>query len=177
MLCTKPWVMLMTQRFVCHPQEAGQSLEGRVSAAMHHAGVAITITSVTDFIAFAIGASSSLPILRFFFNSVCLSAMKKHLQQNYFRFRICAKNFSACNPTPASVSHLWFNRPLYWLYIVAGPSACLQGWGSWSSSSYRYSQLYWLGSRCTECGPGTVATMITRQLVRFTVTCNFYKKY
>ena len=173
MLCTKPWVMLMTQRFVCRPQEAGQSLEGRVSGAMHHAGVAITITSVTDFIAFAIGASSSLPILRFFFNSVCLSAMKKHLQQNYFRFRICAKNFSACNPTPASVSHLWFNRPLYWLYIVAGPSACLQGWGSWSSSSYRYSQLYWLGSRCTECGPGTVATMITRQLVRLTVTCNF----
>jgi hypothetical protein len=42
-------------------------LEGRVGSAMHHAGVAITITSVTDFIAFAIGASSSLPILRWFY--------------------------------------------------------------------------------------------------------------
>jgi hypothetical protein len=31
---------------------------------MQQAGVAITITSVTDFIAFAIGGSSSLPILR-----------------------------------------------------------------------------------------------------------------
>ena len=33
---------------------------------MSHAGVAITITSVTNFMAFGIGASSSLPALRSF---------------------------------------------------------------------------------------------------------------
>ena len=110
MLCTKPWVMLMTQRFVCRPQEAGQSLEGRVSAAMHHAGVAITITSVTDFIAFAIGASSSLPILRFFLTlSVCLP-WKSIYNKITFDFGSAQKTFLRAT----------LLQPLYHIYDLTG---------------------------------------------------------
>eukprot|EP00092_Neocalanus_flemingeri_P040503 GFUD01044108.1.p1 GENE.GFUD01044108.1~~GFUD01044108.1.p1 ORF type:complete len:1044 (-),score=198.42 GFUD01044108.1:97-3228(-) len=47
-------------------KEKSKSVEDRIGATMAHAGVAITITSVTNFIAFGIGASSSLPALRSF---------------------------------------------------------------------------------------------------------------
>jgi len=47
-------------------KEKAKSVEDRIGATMAHAGVAITITSVTNFIAFGIGASSSLPALRSF---------------------------------------------------------------------------------------------------------------
>ena len=38
----------------------------RIGCSMAHAGVAITITSITDFIAFGVGATTSLPALRSF---------------------------------------------------------------------------------------------------------------
>ena len=38
----------------------------RLGVTLRHAGVAITITSITNFIAFGIGATSSLPALRSF---------------------------------------------------------------------------------------------------------------
>ena len=41
-------------------------VDERLAATMSHAGIAITITSVTDFIAFGIGASTVLPALRSF---------------------------------------------------------------------------------------------------------------
>ena len=41
-------------------------LEERFGLTMKHAGVAITITSVTDLLAFGVGASSTLPALRSF---------------------------------------------------------------------------------------------------------------
>ena len=44
--------------------EQNLDMEERLSAALSHAGVAITITSVTDFIAFGVGATTSLPALR-----------------------------------------------------------------------------------------------------------------
>lgn len=47
-------------------KEKCKQIEDRIGATMAHAGVAITITSVTNFIAFGIGASSSLPALRSF---------------------------------------------------------------------------------------------------------------
>ena len=47
-------------------QEKSKPLIERMGATMSHAGVAITITSITNFIAFGIGATSSLPALRSF---------------------------------------------------------------------------------------------------------------
>lgn len=43
----------------------------RMARAMKHAGVSITVTSVTDIAAFAIGATTSMPALR----SFCINAM------------------------------------------------------------------------------------------------------
>jgi predicted RND superfamily exporter protein len=49
------------------PAEAREGpVEGRLRAVMQRAGVAITVTSITDFIAFGIGASTELPVLRSF---------------------------------------------------------------------------------------------------------------
>jgi len=47
-------------------KEKSKSVVERLGATMSHAGVAITITSITDFIAFGIGASTVLPALRSF---------------------------------------------------------------------------------------------------------------
>ncbi|XP_069951253.1 patched domain-containing protein 3-like [Cherax quadricarinatus] len=52
------------------PQEMKQELNERVGYALKHAGVSITVTSVTDFAAFAIGSTTMLPALR----SFCLYA-------------------------------------------------------------------------------------------------------
>ncbi|XP_063844985.1 patched domain-containing protein 3-like [Scylla paramamosain] len=49
---------------------AGQDLKVRAGHAMRHAGVAITVTSLTDVTAFAVGATTALPALR----SFCLYA-------------------------------------------------------------------------------------------------------
>ena len=46
--------------------EMAKVLSMRFGIAMKHAGVAITITSVTDLLAFAIGATTILPALKFF---------------------------------------------------------------------------------------------------------------
>ncbi|MPC46486.1 Patched domain-containing protein 3 [Portunus trituberculatus] len=49
---------------------AGKDLKERAGHAMRHAGVAITVTSLTDVTAFAVGATTALPALR----SFCLYA-------------------------------------------------------------------------------------------------------
>ncbi|XP_050730487.1 patched domain-containing protein 3-like [Eriocheir sinensis] len=50
--------------------EGGKDLSRRAGRAMRHAGVAITVTSLTDVTAFAVGATTALPALR----SFCLYA-------------------------------------------------------------------------------------------------------
>jgi hypothetical protein len=52
------------------PDDITLALADRFGLSMKHAGVAITITSVTDLMAFGIGASTVLPALR----SFCLFA-------------------------------------------------------------------------------------------------------
>ncbi|XP_076059078.1 patched domain-containing protein 3-like isoform X2 [Oratosquilla oratoria] len=52
------------------PKEKQQHLAVRIGATLKHAGVSITVTSITDFMAFAIGAGTVLPALR----SFCLYA-------------------------------------------------------------------------------------------------------
>ncbi|XP_037793998.1 NPC intracellular cholesterol transporter 1 homolog 1b-like [Penaeus monodon] len=52
------------------PQEQTKDLHERIGSALRHAGVSITVTSVTDFVAFAIGSTTVLPALR----SFCLYA-------------------------------------------------------------------------------------------------------
>ncbi|RXG52107.1 Patched domain-containing protein 3 [Armadillidium vulgare] len=47
-------------------REREQELCERVGLALKHAGVSITITSLTDFVAFAIGCTTVLPALRYF---------------------------------------------------------------------------------------------------------------
>ncbi|XP_078356273.1 patched-related protein 18-like [Oculina patagonica] len=43
-----------------------QSISERIGLALKHAGCSITITSLTDFLAFLIGSSTILPALRSF---------------------------------------------------------------------------------------------------------------
>ena len=46
--------------------ERSKPVVERVGGVMAHAGVAITITSITNFIAFGIGASTAMPALQSF---------------------------------------------------------------------------------------------------------------
>ncbi|KAK7077773.1 Patched domain-containing protein 3 [Halocaridina rubra] len=48
------------------PDEKDKNLAERIGSTLKHAGVSITVTSVTDFLAFAIGSSTTLPALRSF---------------------------------------------------------------------------------------------------------------
>ncbi|XP_066977842.1 LOW QUALITY PROTEIN: patched domain-containing protein 3-like [Macrobrachium rosenbergii] len=48
------------------PDEKSKSLCERIGMTLRHAGVSITVTSVTDFVAFAIGSTTDLPALRSF---------------------------------------------------------------------------------------------------------------
>jgi len=48
------------------PEERGQDISETISLTMRRAGVAITVTSLTDFMVFAIGSSTVLPALRSF---------------------------------------------------------------------------------------------------------------
>ena len=67
-------VHLRTKRFCSTKQcfnnlseeERARPLPERFGLTMRHAGVAITITSVTDLLAFGVGATSTLPALRSF---------------------------------------------------------------------------------------------------------------
>merc|ERR1719188_436824 len=47
-------------------RHAGLSVEERVGMALQHAGVAITVTSVTNVLAFGVGAATILPGLQMF---------------------------------------------------------------------------------------------------------------
>ena len=60
------------------------SIEERVGLAMKHSGVAITITSVTDLLAFGIGATSILPALGNFCAYAALGIFAVFLQMASF---------------------------------------------------------------------------------------------
>ena len=70
--------------FFIAEHERSKPLVERVGAVMSHAGVAITITSITNFMAFGIGASSSLPALR----SFCMFASIGILTIFFFQVKI-----------------------------------------------------------------------------------------
>ena len=54
-------------KIMSEESEAGErQLEDKIAEVMKHSGVSITITSLTDFIAFAIGGTTSIPALKSF---------------------------------------------------------------------------------------------------------------
>lgn len=90
------------------PQEQTKDLHERIGCALRHAGVSITVTSVTDFVAFAIGSTTVLPALRsfclyaaigiaaiYFFQSTffvaCLSLDQRRLEDSRHGFLWCWK--------------------------------------------------------------------------------------
>ncbi|XP_042871711.1 protein patched homolog 2-like [Penaeus japonicus] len=66
------------------PQERKLNLQTKIGRALRHAGVAITVTSLTDFAAFAIGATTVLPALRSFCLYSALGIVALYLLQATF---------------------------------------------------------------------------------------------
>ncbi|CAL4069038.1 unnamed protein product, partial [Meganyctiphanes norvegica] len=66
------------------PEDADLPLPQRMGSAMRHAGVAITVTSLTDFAAFAIGASTVLPALRSFCIYSAVGILFLYMMQSTF---------------------------------------------------------------------------------------------
>ncbi|KAF6037774.1 PTCHD3 [Bugula neritina] len=64
--------------------EKQKPLPEKVAIAMKHAGVSITVTSVTDFVAFAIGASTALPALKSFCIYAALGILFLFIMQSTF---------------------------------------------------------------------------------------------
>lgn len=60
------------------------SLAMRIGSCMRHAGVSITVTSVTDFMAFAVGATTVLPSLRSFCIYSAIGILATYLFQASF---------------------------------------------------------------------------------------------
>ncbi|XP_013382604.1 protein patched homolog 1 [Lingula anatina] len=67
-----------------HPHEKEKPLPDRVGLMLKHAGVAITVTSITDFVAFAIGATTILPALRSFCIFAALGILGLYIFQATF---------------------------------------------------------------------------------------------
>ncbi|KAL4236282.1 Patched domain-containing protein 3 [Mactra antiquata] len=67
------------------PKERQLSVEERIGLVMKHAGVSITVTSVTDIVAFAIGASTVIPSLSTFCIYASIGVLALYiLQSTYF---------------------------------------------------------------------------------------------
>ncbi|CAG0890355.1 unnamed protein product [Cyprideis torosa] len=94
---------------------SGKSLRTRVGLTMEHAGVAITITSVTDFAAFVIGATTIIPALRSFcvytavgilvlyifqscFFVACFTLDQRRMESGRNGFLFCFKQPDGCGP-------------------------------------------------------------------------------
>ncbi|XP_077981544.1 patched domain-containing protein 3-like [Glandiceps talaboti] len=69
-------------------QKRKYELHERVGEALRHAGVSITVTSITDFVAFGIGATTILPALRSFCVYCAIGI--------FFLFFFCVTFFTAC---------------------------------------------------------------------------------
>ncbi|CAG0891880.1 unnamed protein product [Cyprideis torosa] len=96
------------------PDGLGPSLPVRLGKTMRHAGVAVTITSLTDFAAFSVGSTTVLPCLRSFCLYAALGVLCTYLFQLSF-FLACfslvqrrlgthseADGFGRCIPTKTS---------------------------------------------------------------------------
>ena len=102
-------------------EDRAKPLPERFGLTMKHAGVAITITSVTDLLAFGIGASSTLPALRSFsvfcslgifavficiitFFTAWFSLDQRRIEGNHNAFVCCykhkAQNTAKCKRSP-----------------------------------------------------------------------------
>ncbi|CAG7727935.1 unnamed protein product [Allacma fusca] len=66
------------------PSESKRPLPERMGLTLKHAGVSITVTSVTDFVAFAIGASTVLPALQSFCLYAALGIVATYIFQATF---------------------------------------------------------------------------------------------
>ncbi|XP_067935970.1 patched domain-containing protein 3-like [Watersipora subatra] len=64
--------------------EKQKPLPEKVALTMKHAGVSITVTSITDFVAFAIGASTALPALKSFCVYAALGILFLFIMQSTF---------------------------------------------------------------------------------------------
>ncbi|CEL94251.1 unnamed protein product [Vitrella brassicaformis CCMP3155] len=91
-----------------YPMESSIPLHERVALAMSHAGMSITLTSITDALAFGIGASTTIPalssfcayasfgilwcyLLQVFFFTACLVVDQWRAQRQIYDFLCCIK--------------------------------------------------------------------------------------
>ncbi|XP_066978338.1 patched domain-containing protein 3-like [Macrobrachium rosenbergii] len=112
----------------------------RIGMAMQHAGVSITVTSVTNFLAFIIGSSSDLPALRYFclyaaigiaaiyffqatFFVACLVFDQRRLENNRQGLLWCWK-IKDWQPSQCSQTELCktFFTKFYGIYLIRAPS-------------------------------------------------------
>ncbi|XP_068204511.1 patched domain-containing protein 3-like isoform X1 [Palaemon carinicauda] len=101
------------------PSEKKEKLGERIGLSLKHAGVSITVTSVTDFAAFAIGSGTVLPALR----SFCLYAAVGIAAVYAFQATFFVAWFALDQQRLEDKRHgfLWFWKPKNWT-----PNQCSQ---------------------------------------------------
>ncbi|XP_042241717.1 patched domain-containing protein 3-like [Homarus americanus] len=140
------------------PQEQKLELDERVGCALKHAGASITVTSVTDFVAFAVGSTTVLPALRsfclyaavgiasvFFFQATlfvaCLSVDQRRLEDRRHGLFWCWKlnNWTPNQCSQMDLCQIFFND-VYAKFLFLAPVkvlvlvvtlvlTCVSGWG------------------------------------------------
>ncbi|KAG7160185.1 NPC intracellular cholesterol transporter 1-like 1 [Homarus americanus] len=140
------------------PQEKKLKLDERIGCALKHAGVSITVTSVTDFVAFAVGSTTVLPALRsfciyaavgiasvFFFQATffvaCLSVDQRRLENRRHGLFWCWKlnNWTPNQCSQKDLCQIFFNE-VYAKFLFLAPVkvlilvvtvvfTCVSGWG------------------------------------------------